>query len=92
MPFFIQTVDGLILEKPVDKQDAYRMLSRYMCVCVTCKAHNNNNNNYKDIHPVMCLYVGVISRLSGKEHSVFTGVATVLCQDKEGTYMLYSFR
>lgn len=23
-----QTVDGLILEKPTDKQDAYRMLSR----------------------------------------------------------------
>ncbi|XP_046903141.1 probable bifunctional dTTP/UTP pyrophosphatase/methyltransferase protein isoform X4 [Hypomesus transpacificus] len=45
----IVTVDGLILEKPVDKQDAYRMLSR----------------------------------LSGKEHSVFTGVAIVLCQDKE---------
>ncbi|XP_030641764.1 putative bifunctional dTTP/UTP pyrophosphatase/methyltransferase protein [Chanos chanos] len=46
----IVTVDGLILEKPVDKQDAYQMLSR----------------------------------LSGKEHSVFTGVAIVLCQDKEG--------
>ncbi|XP_067108418.1 probable bifunctional dTTP/UTP pyrophosphatase/methyltransferase protein isoform X2 [Osmerus mordax] len=45
----IVTVDGLILEKPVDKQDAYRMLSR----------------------------------LSGKEHSVFTGVAIVLCHEKE---------
>ncbi|XP_006902479.1 PREDICTED: N-acetylserotonin O-methyltransferase-like protein [Elephantulus edwardii] len=41
----IVTVGGLILEKPVDKQDAYRMLSR----------------------------------LSGKEHSVFTGVAVVHC-------------
>ncbi|XP_068185375.1 probable bifunctional dTTP/UTP pyrophosphatase/methyltransferase protein isoform X2 [Antennarius striatus] len=40
----IVTIDGAILEKPVDKQDAYRMLSR----------------------------------LSGKEHSVFTGVALVL--------------
>ena len=25
---FPQTVDGMILEKPVDKEDAYRMLSR----------------------------------------------------------------
>ncbi|XP_064133950.1 probable bifunctional dTTP/UTP pyrophosphatase/methyltransferase protein isoform X1 [Loxodonta africana] len=41
----IVTVGGLILEKPVDKQDAYRMLSR----------------------------------LNGKEHSVFTGVAIVHC-------------
>uniref|UniRef100_A0A4W5JX41 Acetylserotonin O-methyltransferase-like n=1 Tax=Hucho hucho TaxID=62062 RepID=A0A4W5JX41_9TELE len=45
----VVTVDGLILEKPVDKQDAYRMLSR----------------------------------LSGKEHSVFTGVAIILCHEKE---------
>ncbi|XP_057573906.1 probable bifunctional dTTP/UTP pyrophosphatase/methyltransferase protein isoform X2 [Hippopotamus amphibius kiboko] len=41
---------GLILEKPVDKQDAYRMLSR----------------------------------LNGKEHSVFTGVAIVHCCSKGG--------
>ncbi|XP_006876327.1 PREDICTED: N-acetylserotonin O-methyltransferase-like protein [Chrysochloris asiatica] len=41
----IVTIAGLILEKPVDKQDAYRMLSR----------------------------------LSGKEHSVFTGVTIVHC-------------
>nr|XP_023489723.1 maf-like protein Moth_0535 isoform X2 [Equus caballus] len=41
----IVAVGGLILEKPVDKQDAYSMLSR----------------------------------LSGKEHSVFTGVAIVHC-------------
>ncbi|KAM9181214.1 putative bifunctional dTTP/UTP pyrophosphatase/methyltransferase protein isoform 3-T3 [Dugong dugon] len=41
----IVTVGGLILEKPVDKQDAYLMLSR----------------------------------LNGKEHSVFTGVAVVHC-------------
>ncbi|KAJ8383533.1 hypothetical protein AAFF_G00219830 [Aldrovandia affinis] len=46
----VVTVDGLILEKPVDKQDAYRMLSR----------------------------------LNGKEHSVFTGVVIVLCQELEG--------
>ncbi|XP_061697262.1 probable bifunctional dTTP/UTP pyrophosphatase/methyltransferase protein [Syngnathoides biaculeatus] len=46
----IVTVDGMILEKPRDKQDAYRMLSS----------------------------------LSGKEHSVFTGVAVVLCRDKAG--------
>ncbi|XP_076857690.1 putative bifunctional dTTP/UTP pyrophosphatase/methyltransferase protein isoform X2 [Brachyhypopomus gauderio] len=46
----MQTVDGLILEKPTDKQDAYQMLSR----------------------------------LSGKEHSVFTGVAIVLCSETEG--------
>ncbi|XP_066542568.1 probable bifunctional dTTP/UTP pyrophosphatase/methyltransferase protein isoform X2 [Hoplias malabaricus] len=46
----VVTVDGLILEKPVDKQDAYQMLSR----------------------------------LSGKEHSVFTGVAIVLCHEREG--------
>ncbi|KAK7882350.1 hypothetical protein WMY93_028524 [Mugilogobius chulae] len=45
----IVTVDGLILEKPADKDDAYRMLSS----------------------------------LSGKEHSVFTGVAIVLCHEKE---------
>ncbi|XP_010903993.2 probable bifunctional dTTP/UTP pyrophosphatase/methyltransferase protein isoform X1 [Esox lucius] len=45
----VVTVDGLILEKPVDKQDAYRMLSR----------------------------------LSGKEHSVFTGVAIILCHEKK---------
>ncbi|XP_051938439.1 probable bifunctional dTTP/UTP pyrophosphatase/methyltransferase protein isoform X1 [Hippocampus zosterae] len=43
----IVTVDGMILEKPHDKQDAYRMLSL----------------------------------LSGKEHSVFTGVAIVLCYE-----------
>ncbi|XP_074179922.1 putative bifunctional dTTP/UTP pyrophosphatase/methyltransferase protein isoform X3 [Rhinolophus sinicus] len=41
----IVTIEGLILEKPVDKQDAYRMLSR----------------------------------LNGKEHSVFTGVAIIHC-------------
>ncbi|XP_048069149.2 probable bifunctional dTTP/UTP pyrophosphatase/methyltransferase protein [Ursus arctos] len=46
----IVTVGGLILEKPVDKQDAYRMLSR----------------------------------LNGKEHSVFTGVAIVHCCTKDG--------
>ncbi|TSL16062.1 N-acetylserotonin O-methyltransferase-like protein [Bagarius yarrelli] len=46
----VVTVDGLILEKPVDKKDAYCMLSR----------------------------------LSGKEHSVFTGVVIVLCQEKAG--------
>uniref|UniRef100_A0A8C7P762 Acetylserotonin O-methyltransferase-like n=1 Tax=Oncorhynchus mykiss TaxID=8022 RepID=A0A8C7P762_ONCMY len=50
----VVTVDGLILEKPVDKQDAYRMLSR----------------------------------LSGKEHSVFTGVAIILCHEKEDTFQL----
>uniref|UniRef100_A0A673CNA7 Acetylserotonin O-methyltransferase-like n=1 Tax=Sphaeramia orbicularis TaxID=375764 RepID=A0A673CNA7_9TELE len=54
----IVTVDGLILEKPVDKDDAYRMLSR----------------------------------LSGKEHSVFTGVAIVLCHEKEKIdYQLIDF-
>lgn len=46
----IVAVGGLILEKPVDKQDAYRMLSR----------------------------------LSGKEHSVFTGVAIVHCCTRDG--------
>ncbi|KAK3543861.1 hypothetical protein QTP70_030054 [Hemibagrus guttatus] len=46
----VVTVDGLILEKPVDKQDAYCMLSR----------------------------------LSGKEHSVYTGVVIVLCYEGEG--------
>uniref|UniRef100_A0A3B3U8X8 Acetylserotonin O-methyltransferase-like n=1 Tax=Poecilia latipinna TaxID=48699 RepID=A0A3B3U8X8_9TELE len=56
----IVTVDGMILEKPVDKQDAYRMLSS----------------------------------LSGKEHSVFTGVAIVLCHEKdddEVDYQLIDF-
>uniref|UniRef100_A0A669F1B4 Acetylserotonin O-methyltransferase-like n=1 Tax=Oreochromis niloticus TaxID=8128 RepID=A0A669F1B4_ORENI len=52
MPF---TVDGMILEKPVDKHDAYRMLSS----------------------------------LSGKEHSVFTGVAIVLCHEKENEEVDY---
>ncbi|KAM6985040.1 putative bifunctional dTTP/UTP pyrophosphatase/methyltransferase protein [Aplochiton taeniatus] len=51
----IVTVDGLILEKPVDKQDAYRMLSK----------------------------------LSGKEHSVFTGVAIVLCHETENEEVDY---
>ncbi|KAA0715605.1 N-acetylserotonin O-methyltransferase-like protein [Triplophysa tibetana] len=51
----VVTVDGLILEKPTDKQDAYRMLSR----------------------------------LSGKEHSVFTGVAIVICQEKSGSNTEY---
>ncbi|XDB67194.1 hypothetical protein ABFV05_020810 [Capra hircus] len=46
----IVAVGGLILEKPVDKQDAYRMLSR----------------------------------LSGREHSVVTGVAIVHCCTKDG--------
>ncbi|KAG2456764.1 ADT3 translocase, partial [Polypterus senegalus] len=41
----IVTLDGDILEKPIDKQDAHRMLSR----------------------------------LSGKEHSVYTGVAIIHC-------------
>ncbi|KFU92263.1 N-acetylserotonin O-methyltransferase-like, partial [Chaetura pelagica] len=45
----IVAVDEDILEKPVDKQDAYRMLSR----------------------------------LNGKEHSVFTGVAIIHCSSKE---------
>uniref|UniRef100_A0A1A8R2I8 Acetylserotonin O-methyltransferase-like n=2 Tax=Nothobranchius rachovii TaxID=451742 RepID=A0A1A8R2I8_9TELE len=55
----IVTVDGIILEKPVDKHDAYRMLSS----------------------------------LSGKEHSVFTGVAIVLCHEKENEvdYQLIDF-
>nr|AAH55218.1 Acetylserotonin O-methyltransferase-like [Danio rerio] len=51
----VVTVDGLILEKPTDKQDAYRMLSR----------------------------------LSGKEHSVFTGVAIVICRDKNSSVTDY---
>ncbi|KAF7642902.1 hypothetical protein LDENG_00248500 [Lucifuga dentata] len=51
----IVAVDGSILEKPVDKQDAYRMLSR----------------------------------LSGKEHSVFTGVAIVLRHEKENEELDY---
>ncbi|NXA78308.1 ASML protein, partial [Thryothorus ludovicianus] len=45
----IVSVDEQILEKPVDKQDAYRMLSR----------------------------------LNGKEHSVFTGVAIIHCRRKD---------
>ncbi|XP_034418370.1 probable bifunctional dTTP/UTP pyrophosphatase/methyltransferase protein isoform X2 [Cyclopterus lumpus] len=51
----IVTVDGMILEKPADKADAYRMLSR----------------------------------LSGKEHSVFTGVAIVFCHEKENEEVDY---
>ncbi|KAK0150609.1 N-acetylserotonin O-methyltransferase-like protein [Merluccius polli] len=51
----IVTVDGLILEKPVDKADAYRMLSR----------------------------------LSGKEHSVCTAVAIVLCHQQENEEIDY---
>ncbi|KAM7380249.1 hypothetical protein PAMP_003561 [Pampus punctatissimus] len=51
----IVTVDGIILEKPVDKQDAYRMLSS----------------------------------LSGKEHSVFTGVAIIVCHEKENEEVDY---
>uniref|UniRef100_A0A8D3CXU1 Acetylserotonin O-methyltransferase-like n=1 Tax=Scophthalmus maximus TaxID=52904 RepID=A0A8D3CXU1_SCOMX len=53
----IVSVDGLILEKPVDKHDAYRMLSS----------------------------------LSGKEHSVVTGVAIVLCHENEMAYQLIDF-
>ncbi|XP_023380947.1 N-acetylserotonin O-methyltransferase-like protein isoform X3 [Pteropus vampyrus] len=45
-----QAIEGLILEKPVDRQDAYSMLSR----------------------------------LNGKEHSVFTGVAIVRCFSQDG--------
>ncbi|KAM8856889.1 putative bifunctional dTTP/UTP pyrophosphatase/methyltransferase protein isoform 1-T1 [Synchiropus picturatus] len=45
----IVTIDGVILEKPKDRQDAYRMLSG----------------------------------LSGKEHSVFTGVVIVFCHERE---------
>ncbi|KAM6979287.1 putative bifunctional dTTP/UTP pyrophosphatase/methyltransferase protein isoform 1-T1 [Tautogolabrus adspersus] len=51
----IVTVDSMILEKPVNKDDAYRMLSS----------------------------------LSGKEHSVYTGVAIVLCHDKENDEVDY---
>ncbi|XP_066212849.1 probable bifunctional dTTP/UTP pyrophosphatase/methyltransferase protein isoform X1 [Saccopteryx leptura] len=46
----IVTIGGLILEKPVDKQDAYTMLSR----------------------------------LNGKEHSVFTGVTIIRCCSSDG--------
>ncbi|XP_061431912.1 probable bifunctional dTTP/UTP pyrophosphatase/methyltransferase protein isoform X2 [Lethenteron reissneri] len=46
----VVAIDGDILEKPADKPDAYRMLSR----------------------------------LSGREHSVFTGVALVECCVREG--------
>ncbi|KAM5221076.1 putative bifunctional dTTP/UTP pyrophosphatase/methyltransferase protein [Ctenodactylus gundi] len=46
----VVAVDGLILEKPADKQDAYRMLSR----------------------------------LSGREHGVFTGVCIVRCRVTDG--------
>uniref|UniRef100_A0A672I507 Acetylserotonin O-methyltransferase-like n=1 Tax=Salarias fasciatus TaxID=181472 RepID=A0A672I507_SALFA len=55
----IVTVDGLILEKPVSKHDAYRMLSS----------------------------------LSGKEHSVYTGVAIIVCHEKESKldYQLIDF-
>lgn len=49
----IVTLEDTILEKPVDKQDAYNMLSR----------------------------------LSGKEHSVFTGVAIVQCRSQEGNHL-----
>ncbi|XP_063811761.1 probable bifunctional dTTP/UTP pyrophosphatase/methyltransferase protein isoform X2 [Pseudophryne corroboree] len=45
----IVTLEDAILEKPLDKQDAYNMLSR----------------------------------LSGKEHSVFTGVAIVHCRSQD---------
>uniref|UniRef100_A0A674MCE4 Acetylserotonin O-methyltransferase-like n=1 Tax=Takifugu rubripes TaxID=31033 RepID=A0A674MCE4_TAKRU len=51
----IVAVDGTILEKPVDKNDAYRMLSR----------------------------------LSGKEHSVYTGVVIVLCHENENKSVDY---
>uniref|UniRef100_A0A8D0WNT5 Acetylserotonin O-methyltransferase like n=1 Tax=Sus scrofa TaxID=9823 RepID=A0A8D0WNT5_PIG len=51
----IVAVEGLILEKPVDKQDAYRMLSR----------------------------------LSGKEHSVFTGVAIVHCCSHDASFEVF---
>lgn len=56
----IVTIDGMILEKPVDKNDAYRMLSS----------------------------------LSGKEHSVYTGVAIILCheeEDEEVDYQMIDF-
>ncbi|XP_068574296.1 probable bifunctional dTTP/UTP pyrophosphatase/methyltransferase protein isoform X2 [Cebidichthys violaceus] len=51
----IVSVDGMILEKPADKDDAY----------------------------------GMLSSLSGKEHSVFTGVAIVLCHEKENEEVDY---
>nr|XP_015218854.1 PREDICTED: N-acetylserotonin O-methyltransferase-like protein [Lepisosteus oculatus] len=51
----VVTVDGCILEKPVDKQDAYRMLSR----------------------------------LSGKEHSVYTGVVIIHCNSESGEEVEY---
>ncbi|CAN9497596.1 unnamed protein product [Ophioblennius macclurei] len=51
----IVTVDGMILEKPVSKHDAYRMLSS----------------------------------LSGKEHSVYTGVAIIVCHEKENEEVDY---
>ncbi|PIO34429.1 hypothetical protein AB205_0081780 [Aquarana catesbeiana] len=49
----IVTLEDVILEKPLDKQDAYNMLSR----------------------------------LSGKEHSVFTGVAIVHCKSEENNQL-----
>lgn len=91
---FPQTVDGMILEKPVDKHDAYRMLSRLVwCTELTSDTENR---------PRSCLQLlsslFFSSSLSGKEHSVFTGVAIVLCHEKESksqlnngsTYSLFS--
>ncbi|KAG8511861.1 putative bifunctional dTTP/UTP pyrophosphatase/methyltransferase protein, partial [Galemys pyrenaicus] len=66
------TVDGLILEKPVDKQDAYRMLSSPSPSGVSLWEDSGQQGTLR----------GCLLRLSGKEHSVFTGVAIVHCSSK----------
>lgn len=82
----LQTVEGQILEKPQDKQDAYRMLSRWLdravLFCILGLNCLMNDMGFNDD----CGFVCLSCSLSGKEHSVFTGVAIVLCQEKEGWY------
>ena len=77
----------MILEKPVDKHDAYRMLSRlvsltwFLCELSTDTLTLNISLWHWHVSPC--------PSLSGKEHSVFTGVAIVLCHEKESESKVY---
>ncbi len=81
-----QTVDGMILEKPVDKHDAYRMLSRSVSFTFTKSTKRTKENTKRSLFTAcLCLFS---CSLSGKEHSVFTGVVIVLCHKTESKSQL----
>uniref|UniRef100_G3NB96 Acetylserotonin O-methyltransferase-like n=1 Tax=Gasterosteus aculeatus aculeatus TaxID=481459 RepID=G3NB96_GASAC len=78
----IVTVDGMILEKPADKDDAYRMLSRFVWLTLFTLEAGGVLHIFRFLLPFS-------SSLNGKEHSVVTGVAIVLCHEKDNEEVDY---